>query len=262
MSHPAKTTSFKSASGTKSLISGVLLSVRLPSRMVPICVSEPIGLASPRRTASTPAIIVVATAPKPTTITPSFPVAGSILFAAFWPPCSSVPIVSPKCFDGSEFPGRSSQIQSTTALRGLHLPGAPQMRPHKPQQASQQRDLYRQMEAMEPLLKARVRIPCIAQPHACISQAKIPDPCTYRGINVKTHSWHPCNTRRKGDKRLHHRHHPRQQHRNRSVLFKKPGHAVQIVVAHQHPLAVAHHQRRPPLAPSQYENAEPRLQPT
>ena len=47
--------------------------------MVPICVSEPIGLASPRRTASTPAIIVVATAPRPTTITPSFPVAGATL---------------------------------------------------------------------------------------------------------------------------------------------------------------------------------------
>ena len=32
-----------SASGTKSLISGLRLSVRLPRRIVPICVSEPIG---------------------------------------------------------------------------------------------------------------------------------------------------------------------------------------------------------------------------
>ena len=37
---------------------------------------EPMGLASPLRTASTPAMSVVATAPSPTTITPSFPVAG------------------------------------------------------------------------------------------------------------------------------------------------------------------------------------------
>ena len=82
MSQPVKTMSFRSASGTKSLISGDLLSVRLPSRMVPICVSEPTGLASPRRTASTPAIMVVATAPRPTTITPNLPLAGSTFVAA------------------------------------------------------------------------------------------------------------------------------------------------------------------------------------
>ena len=54
MSQPPNTMSSSLASGTKSLISGERLSVRLPSRMVPICVSEPIGLASPRRMASTP----------------------------------------------------------------------------------------------------------------------------------------------------------------------------------------------------------------
>ena len=85
MSQPVKTTSFRSASGTKSLISGDLLSVRLPSRMVPIWVSDPMGLASPRRTASTPAIIVVATAPNPTTITPNLPVAGAIFAAPLFP---------------------------------------------------------------------------------------------------------------------------------------------------------------------------------
>src|SRR5439155_19823693 len=40
------------------------------------------GLAKPRRTASTPAMSVVATAPMPGIITPNFPVAGLILAAA------------------------------------------------------------------------------------------------------------------------------------------------------------------------------------
>ena len=59
------------------------LPVRLPRRTVPICVSDPIGRASPRRTASTPAMVVVLTAPMPTSRTPSFPVAGSI-FGGFF----------------------------------------------------------------------------------------------------------------------------------------------------------------------------------
>ena len=57
-------------------MSGERLSVRLPSRMVPIWVSEPIGLARPRRIASTPAMNVVATAPMPGIRMPSLPVAG------------------------------------------------------------------------------------------------------------------------------------------------------------------------------------------
>ena len=61
---------------------GELLSVRLPRRMVPICVREPMGLARPRRTASTPAMNVVATAPRPTTMTPSFPLAGATFDAS------------------------------------------------------------------------------------------------------------------------------------------------------------------------------------
>ena len=43
---------------------------------MPIWVSEPIGLAWPRRIASTPAMNVVATAPMPGSSTPSFPLAG------------------------------------------------------------------------------------------------------------------------------------------------------------------------------------------
>src|SRR2546427_3614718 len=46
--------------------------------MVPIWVSDPIGSPSPRRTFSTPAMKVVATAPSPTSITPSFPLGGAI----------------------------------------------------------------------------------------------------------------------------------------------------------------------------------------
>ena len=67
-----------SASGTTSLIFGERPSVRLPRRIVPICVSEPIGLARPLRMASTPAMVVVLTAPRPTSRTPSLPRAGAI----------------------------------------------------------------------------------------------------------------------------------------------------------------------------------------
>src|SRR5580698_7373367 len=43
---------------------------------------EPMGLARPRRTASTPAMSVVATAPMPGIMTPSFPVAGLMAAAS------------------------------------------------------------------------------------------------------------------------------------------------------------------------------------
>ncbi len=70
--------SFRSARGTKSRMRGARASVRFPSRIVPICVSEPNGFAVPRRMFSTPAMNVVATAPSPTQSTPSFPLAGAM----------------------------------------------------------------------------------------------------------------------------------------------------------------------------------------
>src|SRR6266446_3266169 len=79
MSQPPKLRSFSSARGTNFLMSGERASVRLPSRMVPICVSDPTGCALPLRTSSTPAIKVVLTAPRPGSSTPSFPLAGAIL---------------------------------------------------------------------------------------------------------------------------------------------------------------------------------------
>src|ERR1700704_3017893 len=79
MSQPPKLRSFSSARGTNFLMSGERASVRLPSRMVPICVSEPTGCALPLRTSSTPAMKVVLTAPRPGSSTPSFPLAGAIL---------------------------------------------------------------------------------------------------------------------------------------------------------------------------------------
>src|SRR5688572_8986658 len=54
-------------------MAGTRLSVRLPSRIVPIWVSEPIGSASFLRMARTPAMKVVATAPMPGRSTPSLP---------------------------------------------------------------------------------------------------------------------------------------------------------------------------------------------
>src|SRR5665213_1471491 len=78
-SHAPNTRSSSLASGTKSLISGARFSVRLPSRMVAVCVIDPIGFASPRRILSTPAMNVVATAPRPGVRIPSLPEAGAIL---------------------------------------------------------------------------------------------------------------------------------------------------------------------------------------
>ena len=57
-------------------MSGTRFSVRVPSRIVPNCVSEPIGSPIPRRASSTPAMSVLVTAPSPTHRTPSFPSAG------------------------------------------------------------------------------------------------------------------------------------------------------------------------------------------
>src|SRR4029450_11476016 len=84
MSQPPNTTSLSDASGTKSLMSGERPSVRLPRRTVPIWVSDPIGDASPRRTASTPAMVVVLTAPIPTRRMPSLTVAEPV-FGGFFP---------------------------------------------------------------------------------------------------------------------------------------------------------------------------------
>src|SRR5918993_4414900 len=83
MSQPPNTMSSRLARSTKSLIRGERPSVRFPSRMVPICVSEPMGCARPRRMAATPAMVVVLTAPNPTSSTPSFPCAGAMFTGVF-----------------------------------------------------------------------------------------------------------------------------------------------------------------------------------
>src|SRR3954468_5290803 len=78
MSHPPNTRSSRPTSGTTSLIFGERPSVRLPRRIVPIWVSEPIGEDKPLRIAMTPAMKVVLTAPRPTRSTPSLPRAGAM----------------------------------------------------------------------------------------------------------------------------------------------------------------------------------------
>ena len=101
-------TSSSSASGTNSLMSGVRRSVRLPSRMVPICVSEPMGFASPRRTASTPAMRVVPTAPSPGMRTASLPDAGAMERGLFTERSSGVRVVLEKS-SGDGSPGKPSR---------------------------------------------------------------------------------------------------------------------------------------------------------
>ena len=67
------------ASGTKSFTIGLRFSVRLPRRMVPIWVIDPMGDPWPRFVSSTPAMRVEATAPRPTVRTPSLPSAGAMV---------------------------------------------------------------------------------------------------------------------------------------------------------------------------------------
>src|SRR5437899_585373 len=79
MSQPPKTRLSSFSSWTNSRISGERRWVRLPRRMVPSWVTEPIGWAQPLRTSSTPAINVVLTAPMPGVRTPSSPCGGAML---------------------------------------------------------------------------------------------------------------------------------------------------------------------------------------
>ena len=59
-------------------MAGTRFSVRLPNRMVPICVRDPIGFAKPCLIASTPAKKVEVIAPIPGITTPNFPCGGAI----------------------------------------------------------------------------------------------------------------------------------------------------------------------------------------
>src|SRR5262249_11678058 len=96
MSQPPNTTSARSARGTSSLMRGDRLSVRLPSRTVPIWVRLPIGREISLRIASTPAMKVVATAPIPGSRTPSLPLAGAI--------SRPLPVVAIRCSSRRESP--------------------------------------------------------------------------------------------------------------------------------------------------------------
>src|SRR5438132_9284863 len=78
-------------------MSGERASVRLPSRIVPICVSDPTGWDLPLRTSSTPAIKVVLTAPCPEAGSPVSPSR-----ARFWKafPCRSFLLDDQNAIDG------------------------------------------------------------------------------------------------------------------------------------------------------------------
>ncbi len=82
-SQPPKTRSSSEARGTKSRILGARPFFLWPSRIVDNCVSDPNGSPRRRRARSTPAIVVVATAPIPGKRTASFPVAGRMRAGRF-----------------------------------------------------------------------------------------------------------------------------------------------------------------------------------
>src|ERR1700761_9411725 len=181
ISQPVKTRSLSGASGTKSFTSGERSSVRLPRRIVPICVSEPNGFAYPRRTASTPAINVVATAPMPGIMMPSFPVCGLMLAA---PVCAaSVFDITRQPFYCCDFSlNRTKQYRvrpkcgATSALTLLRMNTVLPMRPHEPDEAHDEHHLDAQLKAMKDRLELRIIIPAVAQLHADIRQRKAPRP--------------------------------------------------------------------------------------
>src|SRR5579864_2582006 len=155
MSQPPNTSWPRSANGTKSRIAGLRLSVRRPSRTVPICVSEPIGFASPFRIARMPAIVVVLTAPRPTNNMPSFPSAGAMV----------IPLVTAKNYI-IRVPARGSpgpQIQRVSAqtrevpsaVDGNRVAGDPRG-PWRHEVGDETGDLVRRARAAERMGRARV----------------------------------------------------------------------------------------------------------
>src|SRR5689334_11316310 len=117
MSHPPNTTLSRLTSGTASLILGERPSVRLPRRIVPICVSDPMGLASPFRTARTPAIVVVLTAPRPTRRMPNLPFAGAI--STFF---TAGNYITSGCVRRVWIVGRAGLTRATYAAYASHVP--------------------------------------------------------------------------------------------------------------------------------------------
>jgi hypothetical protein len=85
MSQPVNTTSFKIRQRNKILDQRRLVVRALAQPDRSHLRQRADRLRQSRRTASTPAIIVVATAPSPTTITPSLPFAGATLPEVFEP---------------------------------------------------------------------------------------------------------------------------------------------------------------------------------
>src|ERR1700687_5713206 len=112
MSQPPNTRSLRSPNGTNFLISGERASVRLPSRIVLSCVSEPTGCALPLRTNFTPAMNVVLTAPIPGSSTPNLPLGGAIF------PGFSIPLLLESLFSS---PSRLDLPQINQSQRGLAL---------------------------------------------------------------------------------------------------------------------------------------------
>ncbi len=230
--------SFKSASGTKSLISGDVVVGALaqpdgphlrqrPDRLGQVR-GEPLRLPRsswwPRRPAQPPSL-------------PVCPLAGATSPAAFWLPCSTVLMVSPHlifCGPESPLPIQTlfAQPQSCAACRivpflrsssdGLAL-ALPRFTCAQTNQTipATQHQLNANMKAVKRLVKARVGVPRFAQFHARIGQRKTPRPRAHKGINVKAQLRHLGNARGKRDERAHHRQQAPHQHRNRAVLLEK-----------------------------------------
>jgi hypothetical protein len=88
------------------------------------------------------------------------------------------------CWDTSAEPTTANSITSDGGGTGEFTSNLSQLtqntlyyvRPDKPHNPRQQRNLHHQMEAMEHLRKARVGVPPLAQLHARIGQHKAPRP--------------------------------------------------------------------------------------
>lgn len=124
-------------------------------------------------------------------------------------------------------------------LRGIRLLEAVEMRPHKPDDRRYQGKLNDQVKTMKRLFKARVGVPLFAELHAGIGQAKAPRPRSNKGVDVKAELRHARDAGGKRDEGADYRQEAPQKNGDGAVLLKEARHAIEVVVTHQDPSAIA-----------------------
>ena len=128
------------------------------------------------------------------------------------------------------------------ALSGFFgLTHALDMCPEEPDGGGYKSEFDDEMEAVKPLVKARVRMPGFAKAHPYISECVTPRPGTDESVDVKTELRHAGDARGKCDEGADDGKKPAEKYGDATVLLKKTGDAVEVVRAHQDPATIAQH---------------------